>query len=73
MTELRILLYQHLRTAPTYRFALVGVKVDEFRTHGELLDDAPDLDFSGLVLSEPLWHSIGQPSTFRPFSQQFSV
>lgn len=71
MTELGILLYQHLRTAPTYRFALVGVEVDEFRTHSELLDDAPDLNFSGLVLSDTLWQSIGQPSTFRSFSSGY--
>lgn len=68
MTELGILLYQYLKSAPTYRFALVGVEVDEFRTYSELLDDALDLDFPGLVLSDTLWQSIDQPSTFRPFS-----
>ncbi|MFG6101868.1 hypothetical protein U2F10_06420 [Leptothoe sp. EHU-05/26/07-4] len=68
MTERGIFLYQHLKSSPTYRFALVGVEVDEFRTHNELLDDATDLDCPGLVLSETLWRSIDQPSTFRPFS-----
>ncbi|MEM9486355.1 MAG: hypothetical protein AAGA83_21980 [Cyanobacteria bacterium P01_F01_bin.116] len=68
MTELGILLYQHLRSAPAYRFALVGIEVDEFRTHSELLEDAPDLKFPGLVLSDAIWQSIDQPSTFRPFS-----
>jgi len=32
MTELGILLYQTLRFAPPFRYALVGVEVDEFRT-----------------------------------------
>lgn len=68
MTELGILLYQHLRSAPAYRFAVVGIEVDEFRTHSELLEDSPDLTFPGLVLSDAIWQSIDQPSTFRSFS-----
>ena len=68
MTELGILLYQRLKSVSNYRFALVGVEVDEFRTYSELLDDAPDLDIPGLVVTDTLWQSTGQSSTFRPFS-----
>jgi hypothetical protein len=39
MTEIGILLYRQLQSAPAFRFALVGVEVDEFRTYSELSDD----------------------------------
>ena len=47
MTELGILLYQRLLSAPSFRYALVGVEVDEFRTYNELLEDLPNLAFPG--------------------------
>jgi hypothetical protein len=68
MTELGILLYQHLRTAPTFRYALVGVEVDEFRTYPELLEESPAPAFPGLVLAETLWQRIGASTAFRLFS-----
>ncbi|GAX42427.1 hypothetical protein NIES4075_34280 [Tolypothrix sp. NIES-4075] len=68
MTELGILLYQHLRSSPPFRYALVGVEVDEFRTYDELLQDSSTLTFPGLVLAEMVWQMIGLPQTFRPFS-----
>ena len=40
MIELRSLLYQSLRSASTFRYALVGVEVDEFRTYSELIEEA---------------------------------
>ena len=40
MRELRPLLYQSLRSASTFRYALVGVEVDEFRTYSELIEEA---------------------------------
>ncbi|MBO3457789.1 hypothetical protein G7B40_021725 [Aetokthonos hydrillicola Thurmond2011] len=69
MTELGILLYQHLHlpSAPSFRYALVGVEVDEFRTYSELLNESPDLRFPGLVLSDRIWQAIASPSRFRPF------
>jgi hypothetical protein len=51
MTELGILLYQALRFAPTFRYALVGVEVDEFRTYRELIEESVSLLIPGLVLS----------------------
>jgi hypothetical protein len=35
MTELGILLYQRLLSAPPFRYALAGIEVDEFRTYSE--------------------------------------
>ncbi|NES81428.1 MAG: hypothetical protein F6K10_08435 [Moorea sp. SIO2B7] len=71
MTELGILLYQHLRSAPAFRYALVGLEVDEFRTFEELLDESPKLSFPGLVLSDTTWQSIKSPPTFRSFSSGY--
>ncbi|MGK7874472.1 MAG: hypothetical protein AB4426_14540 [Xenococcaceae cyanobacterium] len=71
MTELGILLYQHLRLAPDFRYALVGVEVDEFRTYSELLDESPNFSFPGLVLSNATWQTMASPSTFRPFSSGY--
>jgi hypothetical protein len=68
MTELGILLYQRLRLAPTFRYALVGVEVDEFRTYSELRIETPNASFPGLVLSEKLWQLLGSSVLFRPFS-----
>ncbi|MGG6264741.1 hypothetical protein ACQ4M3_31660 [Leptolyngbya sp. AN03gr2] len=69
MTELGILLYRHLQSAPPFRYALAGVEVDEFRTYSELQEDASVLGvlFPGLVLSEEVWRSFSCPSAFRPF------
>lgn len=68
MTELGILLYQRLRFAPMFRYALIGLEVDEFRTYNELLAEASTGSFPGLVLAETIWQAIGAPSVFRPFS-----
>jgi hypothetical protein len=71
MTELGILLYQQLQSAPPFRYALVGVEVDEFRTHGELILEAIVPSFPGLVLAEIVWRSLGASTLFRPFSSGY--
>jgi hypothetical protein len=68
MTELGILLYHRLVFAPTFRYALVGVEVDEFRTYSELSIEIPATSFPGLVLAETVWRSLGASPLFRPFS-----
>jgi len=68
MTELGILLYQHLQSAPAFLYALVGVEVDEFRTYSELLEESSDLNIPGLVLAIEVANKISVSSTFRPFS-----
>jgi hypothetical protein len=70
-TELGILLYQQLRTAPQFRYALVGLEIDEFRTYSELLEDPSAVNFPGLVLAQTLWQSLGASSSFRPFSPAY--
>lgn len=71
MTELGILLYQRLRSAPTFRYALVGVEVDEFRTYRELLEETSTPTFPGLVLAGTLWQKMGESTAFRPFSSGY--
>jgi hypothetical protein len=68
MTEIGFALYERLRTAPPYRYALVGVEVGEFRSFRELDDDLVKLDFSGLVLADAVWHHVGSPSIYVPFT-----
>jgi hypothetical protein len=73
MTEIGISLYKHLQSAPHFRYALVGVEVDEFRTYSELITPAHelDVDFPGLVLAETLWQFIGSPTSFRFFASGY--
>lgn len=68
-TEIAYRLYEHLRSAPPFRFALVGVEVDDVRTDLELLGMArdPHRAYRGMVLTADLWHRAGRPSSFEPF------
>jgi hypothetical protein len=68
MTELGIFFYQSLRSASPFRYALVGVEVDEFRTYSELLEESSDLSFPGLVLAIQVGREIRASSAFRSFS-----
>jgi hypothetical protein len=68
MTELGILLYKRLQFAPPFRYALVGVEVDEFRTYSELISGATIPGFPGLVLAEAIWRSLEASTLFQPFS-----
>lgn len=71
MTEAGILLYQHLRFAPKFRYALVGLEVDEFRTYSELIEENSPQSFPGLVLAETIWQLVGSPPDFRLFSSGY--
>lgn len=73
MTELGLLLYQRLQSAPPFRYALVGIEVDEVRTYSELMtaDGQPDVPFDGLVLAEEVWNHIGRPVDFNYFKQGY--
>lgn len=71
MTELGILLYQSLKFAPPFRYALVGVEVDEFRTYSELIEELLNLSIPGLVLSETIEKQVGELLAFRSFSHGY--
>jgi hypothetical protein len=68
MTELGILLYQSLRSALHFRYALVGVEVDEFRTYSELIEEPSSLSVPGLVLATEVGQRLRISSVFRLFS-----
>ena len=72
MTELGSLLYQDLRLYTNFpytkfRYALVGVEVDEFRTYRELIEDLPNLSIPGLVLSTEITQGLETLSGFQEF------
>jgi hypothetical protein len=71
MTELGILLYQTLRFSDSFRYALVGVEVDEFRTYSELIEDLPELSIPGLVLAKELTQGRETLPVFRSFSSSY--
>jgi hypothetical protein len=71
MTELGILLYQSLRFAPPFRYALVGVEVDEFRTYSEIIEDLSNLSIPGLVLAKTLQPELEILPLFRSFSPSY--
>ena len=71
MTELGILLYQTLRFAPSFRYALVGVEVDEFRTYSELIEDLSNLSLPGLVIAKELNQVRETLPVFRLFSPSY--
>ncbi|MEW6493289.1 MAG: hypothetical protein AB1589_12405 [Cyanobacteriota bacterium] len=72
MTEVGLVLYRRLRSAPSFRYALVGVEVDEFRTYSELVTEGqPDILVAGLVLAEEVWQQMGCPVGFRSFKSSY--
>jgi hypothetical protein len=73
MTEIGIILDKNLRLAPSFRYALVGIEVDEFRTYSELIeaDNQSAINFPGLVLAEKVWQLMGCPVGFQPFKSGY--
>ena len=68
MTESGLLLYKMLRSAPPFRYALVGVEVDEFRTYEELTEDSSNLSFPGIILSDRIYQLFDAPPILKRFS-----
>jgi hypothetical protein len=76
MTELGLRLYSDLSSFSKFphikfRYALVGVEVDEFRTYSELIEDLPNLSIPGLVLSTELTQGLEKLSGFQEFSSGY--
>lgn len=69
MNELILALYDRLRQSPPYRYASIGYDSEFFRDWSEIIEeDYTAINFSGLVLSEPLCSLSGKPSQFVPFA-----
>lgn len=62
--QLAIFLYEHLRTAPPFRFAVVGLECHEFEVFIRGALEA----FDGLVVSRQIYHEAGRPREFQPFA-----
>ena len=71
MTELGLSFYEALKFDSRFRYALVGVEVDEFRTYSELIEDLPNLSIPGLVLSTSLKQEVETLRVFQPFSDGY--
>jgi len=57
--------------APSFRYALVGVEVDEFRTYSELIEDLSNLSLPGLVLAKELNQGRETLPVFQLFSPSY--
>jgi hypothetical protein len=68
LTEVGFILYERLRSAPSFRFALVGVEVYDFKTFEEIDDDLVNWDWSGVVLADAIWQRLGSPTIYVPFA-----
>jgi hypothetical protein len=60
-----------LLVATTFRYALVGVEIDEFRTYSELIEESSNLSIPGLVLSQSIARELGIFPAFRSFSPSY--
>jgi hypothetical protein len=63
-SEVGFLLYEHLKTAPPFRYAIVGWEVDGFREFDD--NDLQTLD--GLVFSQEFCEKFNCFSKFKPFA-----
>lgn len=69
-TEIGFLLYEHLKSAPPFRYAIVGWEVDGFYEASEFeTDDLQNLD--GLVFSQEFYKKFDCFSTFELFAPSY--
>ena len=68
--EICAFLYDHLKGVPSFRYALVGCEVDEFRTFTELVTEDSEMikRLAGLVIQHDIWQRLSRPSWFEPFA-----
>ena len=73
MIRIGAALYDRLRTAPLFRYAIVGWEVEQFRTYDELLrEEAAELPrLRGLTVNEDIWSKLGRPPIFTNFSSGY--
>lgn len=68
MTEVGNHLYERLRSAPPFRYAIVGVESADFISYAEFDQDIVKLPWDGLVVCQEAWDKMGQPDVFIPFA-----
>ncbi|WP_109830289.1 hypothetical protein [Reichenbachiella versicolor] len=70
MSELGLKLYDILKSAPDFRFALVGVEVDDFVEFNDLINEPEiNLDRTGLVINRLIKHSSELYSNYEQFNE----
>jgi len=64
-------LYQRLKSAPSFRYAVVGNEVTPFDTFSQLMEKKgiSHEPFPGLVLSFAVWEQLNRPANYVPFSK----
>ena len=72
MTSIGNRLYELLRNAPKFRYAMTGTEVDGFADIDELTDD-PEfyLKFKGIVIDENLYKAINGRRKMKTFSEGY--
>ena len=70
MSEVGNYLYELLKSAPDFRFAIVGVEVELFRLESEI-KEIDDVDYDGVVLSSKIWEMVGRPDNFILFREGY--
>ena len=69
MTAVGFGLYEHLRTSPRFRYAIVGVEAEAFCDYDNLGSYLFEDDlYGGLVLSEDIWRRLATPGKVEPFA-----
>lgn len=68
LREIAFALYGRLRSAPRYRFALVGTETSQFNTFANLKRVVSHPGLQGLVLREEIYVSLERPIGFEPFA-----
>ena len=68
MTEAGFRIFEKLKFAPPFRYAMVAIQCFDWRDVEELPEVMSSLNLNGFVLSENLWIQFGRPHLFIPFS-----
>jgi hypothetical protein len=71
MTQAGVALYDKLRSAPAFRFALVGVETGQFALMRSLPEMINHPASHGLVISRSIWEQLGRPDGFESFSDGY--
>jgi hypothetical protein len=71
MGEAGLLLYARLKTAPPFRFAVVGLEVLHFNTVDNLRNLANHPELNGFVVSSELWELWSRPPAFELFTRGY--
>ncbi|RYG58154.1 hypothetical protein EON80_27450 [bacterium] len=74
LEEITLTLYDHLESAPPFRYAHTQWEIEERLNWSELMSDRDSFSdpnqkwYDGLVLSDEIWKQAGSPPVFVPFA-----